>query len=53
MVGRLCSVMLTADWSWRGKSTVLHNGNVTEKRGGKEEREPESVLSAEFNQRFT
>ena len=53
MVGRLCSVMLTADWSWRGKSTVLHNGNVTEKRGEKEEREPESVLSAEFNQRFT
>ena len=39
-VGCFCSVMLTADWSWRG-NTLLHEHNVTERRGEEEEREPE------------
>lgn len=36
-----------------GTCSLFHKRNVTERRGGKEEREPESLLSAEFTQRLT
>ena len=49
-VGWFCSVMLTADWNWRGNG--LYFMNVTLQRGDREP-EPESLLSADFTQSFT
>ena len=49
IIGCFCSVLSTADWSWRGN--VLYFMNVTLQRGEREpEPEPESLLSAEFSQ---
>lgn len=42
---RQCPVMLTADWSRMGKCTDLHKCIVTERRGEKDELEPESLTS--------
>ena len=36
-----------------GNCIFLHEGNVTERRGEKEHREPESLLSAELSQMLT
>lgn len=47
-VGCLCSVLLFADW----RGNVLEH-NLREGRGGKEEREPGSLLSADFSEGLT
>ena len=45
--------MLTADWSWRGNELYLMNVMLQRGEGENGEREPEFLLTTEFNQRFT
>lgn len=47
----LCSLMFTAVWRWRVDGLYFMNVTLL-RREGKEERELESLLSAEFTQRF-
>lgn len=47
----LCSLMFTAVWRWRVDGLYFMNVTLL-RREGKEERELESLPSAEFTQRF-
>ena len=46
-----CFIMLTADWSWRGHVLHFMNKTLQRREGGKGEREPESLVSAEVKKK--